>query len=123
MISQSKDFLDTFNSLKSILKKYENSLRVIADKNDNYNLNAGYDDKRKTDIYFGAVQIKKNYVSFHLMPVYINPKLLEGISPELKKRMQGKSCFNFKVVDKALLADLSELTKKSFEFYKKNKML
>jgi len=123
MISQSKDFLDTFNSLKSILKKYENSLRVIADKNDNYNLNAGYDDKRKTDIYFGAVQIKKNYVSFHLMPVYINPKLLEGISPELKKRMQGKSCFNFKVVDKALLADLSELTTKSFEFYKKNKML
>jgi len=123
MISQSKDFLDTFNSLKSILKKYENSLRVIADKNDNYNLNAGYDDKRKTDIYFGAVQIKKNYVSFHLMPVYINPKLLEGISPELKKRMQGKSCFNFKVVDKAILADLSELTTKSFEFYKKNKML
>jgi len=123
MTNQSKDFLDTFNSLKSILKKYENSLRVIADKNDNYNLNAGYDDKRKTDIYFGAVQIKKNYVSFHLIPVYINPKLLEGISPELKKRMQGKSCFNFKVVDKALLADLSELTKKSFEFYKKNKML
>jgi len=101
----------------------KNSLRVRADKNDNYNLNAGYDDKRKTDIYFGAVQIKKNYVSFHLMPVYINPKLLEGISPELKKRMQGKSCFNFKVVDKTLLADLSELTKKSFEFYKKNKML
>lgn len=123
MTNQSKDFLDTFNSLKSILKKYENSLRVIADKNDNYNLNAGYDDKRKTDIYFGAVQIKKNYVSFHLMPVYINPKLLEGISPELKKRMQGKSCFNFKVVDKAILADLSELTTKSFEFYKKNKML
>jgi len=123
MTNQSKDFLDTFNSLKSILKKYENSLRVIADKNDNYNLNAGYDDKRKTDIYFGAVQIKKNYVSFHLMPVYINPKLLEGISPELKKRMQGKSCFNFKVVDKTLLADLSELTTKSFEFYKKNKML
>ncbi|MDZ7624054.1 MAG: hypothetical protein U5J96_06350 [Ignavibacteriaceae bacterium] len=123
MTNQSKDFLATFNSLKSILKKYENSLRVIADKNDNYSLNAGFDDKRKADIYFGAVQIKKNYVSYHLMPIYINPKLLEGISPELKKRMQGKSCFNFKVIDKALLADLSELTKKGFEFYKKNKML
>jgi hypothetical protein len=57
------------------------------------------------------------------MPVYVNPKLLEGISPELEQRMQDKSCFNFKVIDKLLLADLSELTKKSFEFYKKSGML
>jgi hypothetical protein len=122
MTHQSKDFLETFNSLKSILKKYENSLHVIADKNDNYSLNAGFDDKRNADIYFGSVQIKKNYVSYHLMPVYVNPKLLEGISPELKKRMQGKSCFNFKIMDKSLLTDLSELTKKGFAFYKKNGM-
>ena len=119
----SAEFTATFHSLKSTLKKYENSLRVIVDKNDNYSLNAGYDEKHKTDIYFGTVQIKKNYVSSHLMLVYVNPKLLEGISPELKKRMHGKSCFNFKIMDKSLLADLSELKKKSFEFYKKNKML
>lgn len=123
MTNQRKDFPETFNSLKSLLKKYENSLRVIADKNDNFSLNAGFNDKRKADIYFGAVQIKKNYVSYHLMPIYINPKLLDGISSELKKKMQGKSCFNFKVIDKSLLADLAELTKKGFEFYKKNKML
>jgi hypothetical protein len=40
------------------------------------------------------VQIKKNYVIYHLMPVYLNPGLLEGMSPGLRKRMQGKSCFN-----------------------------
>ncbi len=123
MKNQTNDFISTFNSLKAILKKYENSLRVIADTNENYCLNAGYDEKRKVDIYFGAVQIKKNYVSFHLMPVYVNPALLEGISPELKKRMQGKSCFNFKAPDKILLTELSMLTKNGFEFYKKNKML
>jgi hypothetical protein len=33
------------------------------------------------------------------------------MSPELKKRMQGKSCFNFKEVDKKLLSELSKLTK------------
>jgi hypothetical protein len=86
-------------------------------------LNAGYDEKRKADIFFGAVQIKENYVSFHLIPVFVNPKLLEGISPELQKRMQGKSCFNFKEIDKSFLTELSDLTKKGFEFYKKNKML
>jgi hypothetical protein len=98
-------------------------LRVSADTGDNYCLNAGYDEKRKADIFFGAVQIKENYVSFHLIPVFVNPKLLEGISPELQKRMQGKSCFNFKEIDKSFLTELSDLTKKGFEFYKKNKML
>ena len=118
-----ENFQNTFNQLKSILKKFENNLRVKADSDDNYYLNAGYDEKRKTDIYFGAVQIKKNYVSYHLMPVYVNPKLLDGISSELRKRMQGKSCFNFKEVDKKLLGELSDLTKQGFEFYKTNGML
>jgi len=123
MSNQNSDFISSFNSLKSILKKYEKSLRIIADSNDNYCLNAGYDEKRKADIYFGGVQIKKNYVSFHLMPVYVNPNLLQKLSPELKKRMQGKSCFNFKVIEKKLITELSMLTKNGFEFYKKNGML
>jgi len=54
-------------------------------------LNAGYSEKYKQDIFFGGVQIKKNYLGFYLMPVYVNPKLLDGISTELKKSMQGKS--------------------------------
>ena len=123
MSNQNSDFITSFNSIKSILKKYEKSLRIIADSNDNYCLNAGYDEKRKADIYFGGVQIKKNYVSFHLMPVYVNPNLLQKLSPELKKRMQGKSCFNFKVIEKKLITELSMLTKNGFEFYKKNGML
>ena len=59
MKNQSNDFITTFISLKAIFKKYENSLDVIADTNDNYCLNAGYDEKRKDDIFFGGVQIKK----------------------------------------------------------------
>ena len=123
MTHNTTDFIASFNSLKSILKKYEKRLRVIVDNDENYSLNAGFDEKRKADIYFGAVQIKKNYVSYHLMPVYVNPRLLDGISPELKKRMQGKSCFNFKVINKEHLKELSIPTKNGFEFYKKNKML
>jgi len=33
------------------------------------------------------------------------------MSPELKKRMQGKSCFNFKEVDEKLFKELARLTK------------
>ena len=116
-------FLETFNSLKEILAKYEKNLNITSDKKDTYNLNAGFNEKYKRDIYFGGVEIKKNYVSFHLMPVYIYPKLLDDISPELKKRMQGKSCFNFRQIDKHHIKELTRLTKKGFEYYKKEVML
>lgn len=33
------------------------------------------------------------------------------MSPELKKRMQGKGCFNFKNVDKKLFKELAQQTK------------
>jgi len=45
------------------------------------------------------------------MSVYACPELLQSMSPELKKRMQGKSCFNFKEVDEKLFKELATLTK------------
>lgn len=45
---------------------------------------------------FGGVEIKKHYVSAHLMPIYAYPDLLADISPDLRNRQQGKSSFNFK---------------------------
>lgn len=65
--------------------------------------------------FFGAVQAKKSYVSYHLMPVYEDPSLLDGISPALRKRMQGKSCFNFSAPDSALFDELDALTARCAE--------
>ena len=67
------------------------------------------------EVWFGAARIGKNYVSYYLMPVYVCPDLLEGMSPALKKRMQGKSCFNFTRVDETLFQELAELTKRGYE--------
>jgi hypothetical protein len=67
---------------------------------------------------FGAVQWQKSCVSFHLMPVYTHLELLVGLSPALKKRMQGKSCFNFTEVDAALFAKLASLTRAGYEHYR-----
>jgi len=62
--------------------------------------------------FFGAVQTKKSYVSYHLMPVYEDPTLLTGLTAALRKRMQGKSCFNFSVEDQLLFGELDALTKR-----------
>ena len=105
-----------FTSLKSILAQYEPSLEVLHNKPNNYYLNILPKDKKAE--FFGAVQIKKSYVSFHLMPIYYYPELLDPISQELKSKMQGKSCFNFKDTEHQLFAELQSLTKQSFDKYK-----
>lgn len=71
-------------------------------------------------VMFGAVQLKKNYVSYHLMPVYTAPEMLETVSAELKARMQGKSCFNFKQVAPVLFDQLEHLTKEALGRYKQD---
>lgn len=65
--------------------------------------------------YVGGTRLGKRYVSYYLMGVYGAPELLDGISPELRRRMQGKSCFNFTAIDEALFAELAQLTAKSIE--------
>ena len=107
-----------FSELKSILARYEPNLSVLHNKSDNYYLNTPTTDKNKKSEFFGAVQIKKSYVAFHLMPIYYFPKLLDNISQELKNKMQGKSCFNFKNTDVNLFAELKSLTKSCFDKYK-----
>ena len=67
--------------------------------------------------YFGEVRVRKNYVSFYLMPVYAFPDLLDRASADLRKRMQGKSCFNFTKVDEALFSELEELAQLGYERY------
>ena len=112
-----------FTQLKSILEKYEPNLSLLHNKTDNYYLNTPSTDRNKKPEFFGAVQIKKSYVAVHLMPVYYYPELLDNISEELKKRMQGKSCFNFKDIDDNLFAELNSLTKNCFEKYKSLKKI
>jgi hypothetical protein len=113
------DFTLVFQGLKKIIKPYASKLNVTADSKDVYSIDGPYSGKWKRDLFFASVQVRKNYVSFYLMPVYMYPDLLEGISPELKKRMQGKSCFNFRNVDPDLFEELAVLTKKGYKKFVK----
>jgi len=120
-MSAQSEFPLVFESLKAILKPYAKKLTITTDTGGLYSLDAAYNEKWKKKLFFASAQIKKNYVSFYLMPVYMYPDLLKNISPELKKHMQGKSCFNFKKLEKALFNELSQLTEQSYErFMKEN---
>lgn len=106
-----------FQALKEIISSYSDHLDLVTNDELSYYLNTHHIMKNKKPMFFGAVQIKKNYVSYHLMPVYVDPSLLDNISDPLRKRMQGKSCFNFKSIEKALFSELAILTEAAYQSY------
>ena len=105
------NFPEVFTKLKAIFQPYVKKMDVAQDSQTYYLLNTRHIMKNKQPLCFGGVRLGKAYVSFYLMSVYAWPDLLKSMSPELKKRMQGKSCFNFKEVDEKLFKELAKLTK------------
>jgi hypothetical protein len=109
------DFSEIFAALKQVMAEEECRLAVQRDTSSEYSLvtksPSPFPQHKGKPMWFGAVKLGKAYVSFHLMPLYISPTLEKAISPSLKKRMQGKTCFNFKTVpSEELLADIKKLT-------------
>ena len=105
------NFAEVFRRLKAIFKPYEKGMVVAQNTKSGYLLNTRHIMKNKQPLCFGGVRLGKNYVSFYLMSVYASPDFLKDMSPELKKRMQGKSCFNFREVDEKLFRELGNLTR------------
>ena len=108
---EKNDFGEVFARLKKIFKPYAKKMDAAYDTKAYYLLNTRHIMKNKQPLCFGGVRLGKNYVSFYLMSVYACPDLLKSMSPELKKRLQGKSCFNFNEVDEKLFKELAKLTK------------
>jgi hypothetical protein len=112
------DLAPVYAELRRIMAPYAEKLDVKRDDDSELYVDTRHVQKNKKPLFFGAVQVKKSYVSFHLMPVYLEPALLDSATAELKARMQGKSCFNFKTSDPALLKELSALTQAAYASYR-----
>ena len=106
------DLLATFEWLSKLLRKHVAGMSIKTDEPGNLYVELPAAKPKSKPGFFGAVQIKKSYVSYHLMPVYEDPGLLAGTSEALRKKMQGKSCFNFSKEDPLLFEELDALTRK-----------
>jgi hypothetical protein len=106
---------EVFIRLKEILTPYDGGLEVSADRPECFELSTPSTSRDKKGMLVAAVRDGKAYTSFHLMPVYAFPELLDSASPELRKRMQGRSCFNFSRVDEALFGELADLTSRGLD--------
>ena len=110
----SPQFEVIFARLRQILEPHSARLKVTADAPDHYCLEVAFSPKLKKAFPVAWVKVGKAYVSYHFMPVYMFPKLRERMSKKLRARMQGKSCFNFKVSDETLFKELEEVTTEGF---------
>ena len=113
------DFAAVRDELVLRLRRAAPSMRTVTESEGGVSLTSDWCSPLKPNepMWFGGVRVGKAYVSYHLMPVYTHPKLAAKISPALKKRMQGKSCFNFKAVDEALFDELEALTREGAGLY------
>lgn len=114
----SDNFRAVFEELREIIIPYANDLDLKIDSTDSIYIDTNHVMKNGKPLFFSAVKINKRYVSYHLMPVYVNSDLLIGMSEGLMRRMQGKSCFNFTKPDHNMYAELRELTRLGYEDYR-----
>ena len=109
------EFPMLFERFKSILQPYVARLQVSDDRPGSYAVDTAPEGERSPATYFGGARIGKRYVSYYLMPLYSDPSLGDDLSPGLRKRRQGKSCFNLSTIDEPLLDELARLTARGFE--------
>ena len=113
------EFEATFATLKDLLRKQAPNALVVRDVPGDFQIaSPTLVDRVGRPLTLAMLQIKKSYVSFHLMPVYVEPTLRDTLSPALQKRMQGKACFNFVTIEPADARELSALTKKGIAGFK-----
>lgn len=125
----SASFRPIFERLRGILSRHAGTFSVKSDGSKYYGLEAGVGpaavrawrgEMRRPMLPVAWVTIGKSYVSYHLMGLDGNPRLLADLSTELKVRMQGKTCFNFKTEDDLLFRELEQVTARALDSLKKS---
>jgi hypothetical protein len=110
---------ETFATLREILAAHSEELVVTVDRPGDFQVaSPTMQDRIGRPLFVAAVRTRKNYVSYYLMPVYAATQLTRSLSPGLRKRMHGLSCFNFTTIDADHVRELSALTRAGIEAFR-----
>lgn len=107
-----------------MLRAHTQGLAIAEDTPDRFSLTAAVGPAslaawggkaRRATIPVAWVARGEAYVGYHLMGLDGNAPLVARLSPALRARMQGKTCFNFKQPDAPLFAELAGVTAAAIE--------
>ena len=115
-----EDFDELFAQLRPLIERHAWALAVVRDEPGDFQVQTTKAGPSGTHMWFGAVQTRASHVSVHVMPAYSHPDVMEGVSDDLRARMQGRSCFNFtpKTATPELLDELSQVIERGLERYR-----
>ena len=112
-----------FAALRAILRIFQEEFVVKADRPNHCSLETRSPSLNGRRLFFAAAKVKKNYVSYYLPALYMFPELANRVSPGLRTKLQGQSCFNFTALDQDCLAELEKLTHAGFLMLKNQALL
>ena len=112
LINNSSDFFKTNQYIGSQAKLKKPGYHLYGN-----NLVSLFGKKPQKTYIAGVIQ-QKNYVSFYFSPIYSHPNEFKNISPNLKKTLKGKSCFNINNLTPQIQKELEELLKRGIDKYK-----
>lgn len=117
------DFIEIFQTIRAVLQPYATlgfSNRINSE--DTYDLwsdkNVEIDGRKRNEVYFAGLMIKKGHVGFYYMPVYAEPEMKKIFDPSLLKLLKGKSCFHIKKLDDELLGHIERALAEGYRLYK-----
>lgn len=85
--AKKSEFDDVYSALLDLLRAYEDRL-VLKTANTGYQfLESRLPTYKNRPMFFAAVRAGRSYVSYHLLPLYMDPKMVKIVPPGLKKRM------------------------------------
>jgi hypothetical protein len=115
--NKSSDFFKTNQYIGSQAKKKKPGYHLYGTKE------VSIFGKKPQKTYVAGVIQQKNYVSFYFSPIYTHPDEFKNISPDLRKTLKGKSCFNINNLTLQLLKELKDLLERGIDIYKEIKWI
>lgn len=125
---------EIFIALREIINPYQKKLVVKSNTSIHYELWTnhpfrvnnlqnrgkvlGRQTKSRTGVQFAAVIQFKEWVSFYLYPLHLNPDLGTGISEHLRSLFfrNSKSCMHFTALNDELKAEVRQLVEKCWNY-------
>ncbi|MEI8203693.1 MAG: DUF1801 domain-containing protein [Bacteroidota bacterium] len=113
-----------FNKLRNIVAQYCPPMVVSADKENviyeiigNKAVPYGYDKKIVAGMYFATIAQRKNTVTFHFFPSYMDNSYKEA-APAIYACLKGKTCFHFSKVEQVNEEELHAMLKHAIQNWK-----
>jgi hypothetical protein len=115
------DLSAIFEAIKALLATYAPPFVPKMDDTSHYDLwsikDLWIEGRKRKEVYFAGLIIRKDYVGFYFMPVYAEAEPKAVFASELLSLLKGKSCFHIRKLTPALLGQMESALRIGYAAY------